>query len=96
MLPFVYVYSFFIKANWRLVSRASNGLLIHTKSDYFHQRINLLQRFGYAPSCLFINNSPIEVLVLVPIHKKGNPSAGLFFAAEWPVGIVKPVLNGVR
>jgi len=36
----------------------------------------------------------VLVLVVIPIHKRRNPLAGFFFAAEWPLGIIKPVFNG--
>jgi len=36
----------------------------------------------------------MAVLVFVPINKRGNPSACMLFAAERPVGIVRPVFNG--
>jgi len=35
-------------------------------------------------------------LISVAINKRGNPLAGFFFAAEWPVGIVRPVFNGAE
>ena len=31
-----------------------------------------------------------------PIHKNGNPLAGFFFAAEWLVGVVRPVFNSAE
>jgi hypothetical protein len=36
-------------------------------------------------------DAAMAVLVVIPINKRGNPVAGFFFAAEWPVGIVRPV-----
>jgi hypothetical protein len=39
-------------------------------------------------------DAAMAVLVVIPINKRGNPLAGFFFAAEWPVGIVRPVFNG--
>jgi hypothetical protein len=41
-------YSSLAKATWRLVCWVANGSLIHTKSGCFQQRIDLLQRFGFA------------------------------------------------
>ena len=35
----------------------------------------------------------MAVLVVVPIHKCGNPLAGLLFVAEWPAGVIRPVFN---
>ena len=41
-------------------------------------------------------DAAMAVLVVIPIHKRGNPFAGFFFAAERPVGIVRPVFNGAE
>jgi len=41
-------------------------------------------------------DAAMAVLVVVPIHKRRNPLAGFFFAAERPVGIVRPVFNGAE
>ncbi len=41
-------------------------------------------------------DAAMEVLVVIPINKRRNPLAGFFFAAEWPVGIVRPVFNGAE
>ena len=41
-------------------------------------------------------DAAMAVLVVVPINKRGNPLAGFFFAAEWPVGIVRPVFNSAE
>ncbi len=41
-------YASLTKATWRLVCWVANGSLIHTKSGCFQQRIDLLQRFGFA------------------------------------------------
>jgi hypothetical protein len=38
----------------------------------------------------------MALLMVVPIHKSRNPLAGFFFAAEWLVGIVRPVFNGAE
>ena len=38
----------------------------------------------------------VAVLVVIPIHKRGNPLAGFFFAAERPVWIVRPVFNSAE
>ena len=38
----------------------------------------------------------MAVLVVVPIHKGGNPEAGFLLAAEWPAGVVGPVFNGAE
>ena len=34
--------------------------------------------------------------MVIPIHKRRNPLAGFFFAAEWPVWIVRPVFNSAE
>ena len=57
--------------------------------------------FGICNAGLFIDAGTLaadlyrltamEVLVVVPINKRGNPLAGMLFATEWPVGIVRPV-----
>ena len=39
-------------------------------------------------------DAAMAVLVVIPIHKRRNPLAGFFFAAEWPAGVVGPVFNG--
>ena len=36
-------------------------------------------------------DAAMAVLVVMPIHKSGNPLVGFFFAAEWPVGVIRPV-----
>jgi len=41
-------------------------------------------------------DSAVAVLVVIPIHKRRNPLPGFFFAAEWPVGVVRPVFNGAE
>ena len=41
-------------------------------------------------------NAAMAVLVVVPIHKRRNPLAGFFFAAEWPVGVIRPVFNSAE
>ncbi len=41
-------------------------------------------------------DAAMAVLVVIPIHKRGNPLAGFFFATERPVGIVRPVFNGAE
>ena len=41
-------------------------------------------------------DAAMAVLVVIPIHKRGNPLAGIFFAAERPVWIVRPVFNGAE
>jgi len=35
-------------------------------------------------------DAAMAVLVVVPIHKCGNPLAGLLFVAEWPAGVIRP------
>ena len=39
-------------------------------------------------------DAAMAVLVVIPINKRRNPLAGFLFAAERPVGIVRPVFNG--
>jgi len=41
-------------------------------------------------------DASMAVLVIIPINKRGNPLAGFFFAAEWPVLIVRPLLNSAE
>jgi len=41
-------------------------------------------------------DAAMAVLVVIPINKRGNPLAGFFFAAERPVGIVRPVFNSAE
>ena len=41
-------------------------------------------------------DAAMAVLVVIPIHKRRNPLAGFFFAAERPVWIVRPVFNGAE
>ncbi len=41
-------------------------------------------------------DAAMAVLVVIPINKRRNPVAGFFFAAEWPVWIVRPVLNSAE
>ena len=41
-------------------------------------------------------DAAMAVLVVVPIHKCGNPLAGLLFVAEWPAGVIRPVFNGAE
>ena len=41
-------------------------------------------------------DAAMAVLVTIPIHKRGNPLAGFFFAAEWPVWLVRPVFNSAE
>ena len=41
-------------------------------------------------------DAAVAVLVVIPVHKGGNPEAGFFFAAEWPAGVVGPVFNGAE
>jgi len=36
-------------------------------------------------------DAAVAVLVVIPVHKLGNPLAGLLFIAEWPAGGVGPV-----
>ena len=46
--PLEAFYASFAKATGRLVCWVANGSLIHTKSGSFQQRIDLLQRLGFA------------------------------------------------
>ena len=46
--PLEAFYASFAKATWRLVCWVANGSFIHTKSGCFQQRIEVLQRFGFA------------------------------------------------
>ena len=55
---------------------------------YRHAAMPLLRRNEF--------DAAMAVLVVIPIHKRSNPLAGFFFAAEWPVGIVRPVFNGAE
>ena len=55
---------------------------------YRHAAIPLLRRNEY--------DAAMAVLVVIPIHKRGNPLAGFFFAAEWPVWLVRPVFNSAE
>ncbi len=41
-------------------------------------------------------DAAMAVLVVVSINKRRNPLAGFFFAAERPVGIVRPVFNSAE
>ena len=41
-------------------------------------------------------DAAMAVLVVIPIHKRRNPLAGFFFAAEWPVGVIRPVFNSAE
>jgi hypothetical protein len=41
-------------------------------------------------------DAAMAVLVVIPINKRRNPLAGFLFAAERPVGIVRPVFNGAE
>jgi len=41
-------------------------------------------------------DAAMAVLVVIPIHKRRNPEAGFFFAAERPVGVIRPVFNGAE
>ena len=41
-------------------------------------------------------NAAVAVSVVIPIHKRRNPLAGFFFAAERPVGVIRPVFNGAK
>jgi len=38
----------------------------------------------------------MEALVVVPIHKCGNPLAGLLFVSECPAGAIENVFNGAE
>ena len=46
--PLEAFYASFAKVTWRLVCWVANGSFIHTKSGSFQQRIDLLQRLGFA------------------------------------------------
>ena len=57
-----------------------------------------LARDGYcltAMTLMRLNEfqAAMAVLLFIPIHKRGNPLAGFFFAFEWPVEVVRPVFN---
>ena len=41
-------------------------------------------------------NAAMALLMVILIHKRGNPLTGFFFAAEWPVGIARPVFNSAE
>jgi len=41
-------------------------------------------------------DAAMAVLVVIPIHKRRNPLAGFFFAAERPVGVIRPVFNSAK
>jgi hypothetical protein len=41
-------------------------------------------------------DADIAVLVVVPIHKCGNPLAGLLFVAQWQSGVSMPEINGAK
>ena len=38
-------------------------------------------------------DAAVAVSVVVPIHKRSHPLAGLAFAGEWPVGGIGPVFG---
>jgi hypothetical protein len=35
----------------------------------------------------------VAVLVVVPVHERHHPGAGLFHGLEWPPGVVRPVFD---
>ena len=41
-------------------------------------------------------DAAVAVLVVVPVHECTSPGAGLFHAAEWPSGVVRPVFRGAE
>jgi hypothetical protein len=41
-------------------------------------------------------DAAMAVLMVIPIHKSGNPLAGFFFAAGRPIGVIRPVYNGTK
>ena len=41
-------------------------------------------------------DAAVAVLVVIPVHKGGNPEAGFLLSAEWPAGVVGPVFNGAE
>ena len=65
-----------------------------------HRRENGGSRSPQPHRYAFAESSQIDdtkaVLRVVPIHKRGNPEAGFLHAAEWPVGVVRPVFNGAK
>jgi hypothetical protein len=41
-------------------------------------------------------DAAVAVLIVVPIHERTYPQAGLLHALEWPSGVVRPVLTAPR
>ena len=41
-------------------------------------------------------DAAMAVLVVIPLNKGCHPMAGLLFVAEWPAGIILPVLNRAK
>ena len=37
-------------------------------------------------------DAAVAVSVVVPVHKRGHPEAGLFLASKWPARVIRPVL----
>jgi len=38
-------------------------------------------------------DAAVAVLVVVPVHERHHPGAGLFHGLEWPPGVVRPVFD---
>jgi hypothetical protein len=54
---------------------------------------------GFAAVALRWRHEPdaaVAVLIVVPIHERTYPQAGLLHALEWPSGVVRPVLTAPR
>jgi hypothetical protein len=54
---------------------------------------------GFAAVALRWRHEPdaaVAMLVVVPIHERAYPQAGLCHALEWPPGVVRPVLTAPR
>ena len=54
---------------------------------------------GFSAVALIGRHEPdaaVAVLVVVPVDECTGPGAGLFHAAEWPSGVVRPVLTAPR
>jgi hypothetical protein len=54
---------------------------------------------GFAAVALRWRHEPdaaVAVLIVVPIHERTYPQAGLLHALEWPPRVVRPVFQGVE